>query len=984
MQSVKKTLISPYKAADSGTYSERNQAAGRLVENEKQGEISWIRDAVLTVIWYMLLLEWLSPLALGSAEFQPFGITPYAVMFGYFLLISAGVRSFTLLWTLKLAGIAAVSGYQFQKLLFPFGPWPVRLWETFLTDLDYMASGQLGALSGLTESLLFLFGAAAFISASHQLLLHRQNGAWFAAATGGYLMLLQVGLGIDTTPGLIRTGALGLLLLAGLTVPRLRRQFGIAETGRGGALPWMGISVLAAAVFYAAGTWAAGEAGSAAKMKPLSLSAAADKWAALTRGHTGSGAGQANGSSSLRISGYGADDSVLGGALISDNRVVFSARTPVLAYWRGEAKSVYDGRGWSQPSGTLRPAFPALPGQTESAGRGEVSKGGASPAEAGAAAGNGQSAEGSNMTSADRKATDAAAVKGPYTQEVTGISGQLGMQLFAGGEVLKLEEAKNTSGQSVKPETLWLNNESGKAALPVTDDPLQSYRVTVKPFAFGSGWSMPDPGPQAFPVMPVSDAEIRSGSRSSVDGKGDRGDGRGNGAVDENVSGMGTAGGGSGSSDSSGNAGGTGTTGDYSGAANGSPGAGGTNVSGRGSAGEHPDTVSGSETNAGSVSRPGPEANGANADRTGSAGERSGTADSSEVNAAADSRTSAAGGNGSRSETVGAEAGSPGRNTHASAALAEPEPAELAAYLQLPDRLPQRVRDLAERVTAGSGQDRLAAALALERYLRTEYRYSMDKPTLPAAGGDFVDHFLFVDKLGYCDHFSSAMVVMLRAAGIPARWVKGFAPGEAGERGPDGTLAVTVRSRDAHSWAEAYIPGAGWLAFEPTPGFAAPSGAGAGAVPAAISSPEEETAAADTAGPWAAELLPALARAADSPAAWGSAALLAALGAAWLLRRFRPRRASKAPLRKSAALRRGTGSTALMERLWLKVFRSHGRLAPQQTLREYVAGLAGLDPRRRRALEEFAALYEEVRYDRSGAGIIGKGRILELWKRIEG
>ncbi|MCY9594047.1 DUF4129 domain-containing protein, partial [Paenibacillus chitinolyticus] len=110
----------------------------------------------------------------------------------------------------------------------------------------------------------------------------------------------------------------------------------------------------------------------------------------------------------------------------------------------------------------------------------------------------------------------------------------------------------------------------------------------------------------------------------------------------------------------------------------------------------------------------------------------------------------------------------------------------------------------------------------------------------------------------------------------------------------------------------------------------------------------------------------------------------ALLGAAWLLRRLVPRRASQAPLRRSAALRRGTGSTALMERLWLKVFRSHGRLAPQQTLREYVAGLAGLDPGRRRALEEFAVLYEEVRYDRSGAGIIGKGRILELWKRIEG
>ncbi|MFS0840446.1 DUF4129 domain-containing transglutaminase family protein [Paenibacillus sp. 1P03SA] len=934
MQSVKNPLISSYGARGSETSADEHRAPGRLVENEKQGEFSWIRDAALTVIWYMLLLEWLNPLALGAGGFQPLGIEPYAIMFGYFLLLSAGVRSFALLWIFNLAGMAAVSGYQFQKELFPFGAWPPGLWELLMTDLGYAASGQLDALSGLTESLLFLFGAAAFISASHQLLLHRQNGAWFAAATGGYLLLLQIGFGIDTTPGLIRTGALGLLLLAGLTVPRLRRQFGIAETGRGGSLPWMGISLLAAAVFYAAGNWAAGEGGPAAKMKPLSLSAAADKWASLMRGHTvaGPGAGQTSGSS-LRISGYGADDSVLGGALVPDSRVVFTARTPVLTYWRGEAKSVYDGRGWSQPSGMLRPAFPALSGETESAGRGgTVSPDGGVSTEGveTGASGDGQPAAESTTASSfvesyvpgalnASDASDTAAIVAvpnpPLTQEITGLSGQLGMQLFAGGRILKLEEAGNTSGEPVKPEAFWLNDESGKVALPVTDEPLQSYRVTVTPFAFGRDWSMPDPGPQASSFTPVSDAEIRSGLRSSVDVTGQRGKSMENGTVGDNAAGLEIAGGGSGPANSSGSAdNGTGTTGGNSSAsANKSRGAGGTNVTG------------------------------------------------------------------SLRETMGAEAGSSERNTHASAS-----PAALSAYLQLPDMLPQRVRDLAERVTAGSGQDPLAAALALERYLRTEYRYSMDKPTLPAAGEDFVDHFLFVDKLGYCDHFSSAMVVMLRAAGIPARWVKGFAPGEAGERGPDGSLAVTVRSRDAHSWAEAYIPGAGWLAFEPTPGFAAPSGAGAGAMPAAVSSPVEETAAADTASPWAAQLLPALARAADSPAAWGSAALLALLGAAWLLRRFRPRRASHAPLRASTGLRRGTGSAALMERLWLKVFRSHGRLAPQQTLREYVAGLAELDPGRRRALEEFAALYEEVRYDRSGAGIIGKGRILDLWKRIKG
>ena len=70
-----------------------------------------------------------------------------------------------------------------------------------------------------------------------------------------------------------------------------------------------------------------------------------------------------------------------------------------------------------------------------------------------------------------------------------------------------------------------------------------------------------------------------------------------------------------------------------------------------------------------------------------------------------------------------------------------------------------------------------AKAVAIEQYLSNTYTYSLEKPTHPSRNEDFVSHFLFVDRTGYCDHFSTAMVVMLRSVGVPARWVKGFAPG---------------------------------------------------------------------------------------------------------------------------------------------------------------------------------------------------------------
>ncbi|WMT42297.1 transglutaminase domain-containing protein [Paenibacillus sp. D2_2] len=116
----------------------------------------------------------------------------------------------------------------------------------------------------------------------------------------------------------------------------------------------------------------------------------------------------------------------------------------------------------------------------------------------------------------------------------------------------------------------------------------------------------------------------------------------------------------------------------------------------------------------------------------------------------------------------------------------------------------------------------------IQNYLRVNFTYT-NKPDISLRESkDFVDSFLFEVKEGYCDYFSTAMVMMARSQGIPARWVKGYGPG----RQPDpeemmgrpggANLAYQVNNSDAHSWAELYFGEYGWIPFEATPGFVAP------------------------------------------------------------------------------------------------------------------------------------------------------------------
>lgn len=143
---------------------------------------------------------------------------------------------------------------------------------------------------------------------------------------------------------------------------------------------------------------------------------------------------------------------------------------------------------------------------------------------------------------------------------------------------------------------------------------------------------------------------------------------------------------------------------------------------------------------------------------------------------------------------------------------------EFDRYLQLPETLPSRVKDLATSITADT-DNLYDKAKAIERYFRLNgFSYNQDLAAVPEGDTDYVDQFLFDTKVGYCDNFSTSMVVLLRSEGIPARWVKGFAPGDVVER-DNGVPVYEVTNNNAHSWVEAYFPGTGWMIFEPTIGF---------------------------------------------------------------------------------------------------------------------------------------------------------------------
>jgi hypothetical protein len=145
--------------------------------------------------------------------------------------------------------------------------------------------------------------------------------------------------------------------------------------------------------------------------------------------------------------------------------------------------------------------------------------------------------------------------------------------------------------------------------------------------------------------------------------------------------------------------------------------------------------------------------------------------------------------------------------------LAANSDAVYAKYLQSVDTLPARVVDLAKQITATAAND-YDKTKAIEQYLAKSYPYTLD-PGITPKSKDFVDYFLFEQKQGYCSYYASAMTMMLRSVGIPARYVEGYMLPPSPEKGTE----YYVTNQQAHAWVEVYFEGYGWLTFEPTAPF---------------------------------------------------------------------------------------------------------------------------------------------------------------------
>lgn len=133
----------------------------------------------------------------------------------------------------------------------------------------------------------------------------------------------------------------------------------------------------------------------------------------------------------------------------------------------------------------------------------------------------------------------------------------------------------------------------------------------------------------------------------------------------------------------------------------------------------------------------------------------------------------------------------------------------LRHFLQMPVQS-ERITELARAVSEPKGTP-YEKAVAIQDHLSQNYRYSLDAPL--AAQAHPLEEFLFIRKTGYCEHYATAMVMMLRSVGIPARLVTGFLATEWNEYGN----YYVVRQQDAHAWVEVHLPHSGWVMMDPTP-----------------------------------------------------------------------------------------------------------------------------------------------------------------------
>lgn len=151
------------------------------------------------------------------------------------------------------------------------------------------------------------------------------------------------------------------------------------------------------------------------------------------------------------------------------------------------------------------------------------------------------------------------------------------------------------------------------------------------------------------------------------------------------------------------------------------------------------------------------------------------------------------------------------------------------AYTKLPDKGLERLKTEFSREAIGEEAENLIDAISyIKSYLDRNTRYTLSPGRLPK-GKDFVEYFLYENKIGYCTHYASAGALMLRAMGYPARYVEGYAISHSDVHDStssymgqtdrvDNMIEITVKDYNAHAWVEVYFDGFGWIPVEFTTG----------------------------------------------------------------------------------------------------------------------------------------------------------------------
>ncbi len=134
---------------------------------------------------------------------------------------------------------------------------------------------------------------------------------------------------------------------------------------------------------------------------------------------------------------------------------------------------------------------------------------------------------------------------------------------------------------------------------------------------------------------------------------------------------------------------------------------------------------------------------------------------------------------------------------------------QLKRALQLPKQFDPRARQLAAEWRANSKDDADIVRTALTYFNKQGFVYTLEPPPI---GPDGIDDFLFTTKQGFCEHYASAFVFLMRAANVPARVVTGYLGGEYNDVGN----YYIVRQSDSHAWAEVWLAGQGWVRVDPT------------------------------------------------------------------------------------------------------------------------------------------------------------------------